>query len=97
MFINKAVELFNILYFSTGERSKKTVQAYSCDLKQFQLFLKKNLKLSSITPEMIETWAIHMKTQKYAPASIQRKLTSLKIFFNYWIRKKKFLILHCGN
>ena len=89
MFICKAIKHFNKLYFSTCDRSVKTVQAYGNDLKQFQGFLKKNIKLSSIAPEMIENWAINLKNQNYAPASIQRKMSSLKVFFNYWVRKKE--------
>lgn len=89
MFIRKAIEQFTVFYFSTCELSEKTYQAYTGDLVQFQMFLDKNIKLSSITPEIIEDWAYDLKDKKYKPATIQRKLTSLKVFFNYWARKKK--------
>lgn len=88
MFLKKAIEQFLEGYFAVRDRSEKTVKAYQGDLKQFQEALDKNYKLSSITPEMIEAWALSMKQNDYAPASMHRKLISVKIFFNYWVKKK---------
>lgn len=89
MYLYKSIEQFSNLYFSTSNHSKKTIQSYKIDLTQFKKFIGKNIKISSIEPEIIENWAIALKEKEYSPASIQRKLTTLKIFFNYWVRKNK--------
>lgn len=88
MYMNKAIKMFLEGYFSTCERSQKTISAYSCDIAHFGKRLGKNLELSSVTSEQIEDWAVNLKNENYAPASIKRKLASLKAFFNYWVRKK---------
>ncbi len=88
MYLRRAIDQFEIGYFETTDRSDKTIRAYIADLKQFHKFLDKNFKLTSITPEMVESYAVHLKKEGYAPASMQRKLMSLKVFFNYWVRKR---------
>lgn len=87
MNILKAKELFFKGYFSTCNRSDKTITAYTFDIAQFIDFVGGELKLSAITSENIELWLNNLKLKNYAPASIQRKSRSLKVFFNYWVRK----------
>jgi integrase/recombinase XerD len=87
MRLKEASEQFLSGYFSTHERSNKTVMAYSLDLNQFQVFAGNDLDLSSLDGESIECWAAHLRKEDYAPASIRRKMVLLKVFCSYWVRK----------
>ena len=89
MYIKKAIDDFGFSYFSTSDLSIKTYNAYLCDLLQFQKYINRNIKLSSVTPELIEDWSKSLKNNNLSPATIQRKLSSLRVFFNYWVRKKR--------
>lgn len=74
-------------YFSTHERRKKTEAAYCSDLSQFQSFVGEDLSLLSLSSAKIEHWAEHLRQEAYAPASIRRKIVTLRVFCSYWIRK----------
>ena len=81
MLLKRAIERFLEGYFSTCQRSKHTIQAYSIDLEQFMEAAGPRLKLTSITPERMEGWAMELKEAGYAPASIRGKFATLKAFF----------------
>jgi integrase/recombinase XerD len=74
-------------YFSTHDRRNKTKAAYYSDLKQFQSFAGECLLLLSLNSASIETWAEHLRQEKYSPASIRRKMVALRVFCSYWVRK----------
>jgi integrase/recombinase XerD len=86
--IPKAVDLFVAGYFSTCKRSPKTLAAYSSDLKQFESAFAAVGELSAVTPDAIEAWAASLESAEYASTSIRRKLASVKVFFNYWVRRR---------
>jgi len=87
--LKKAIDLFLEGYFSTCRRSEKTIQAYTIDLEQFETFLGARSRLERIEPEDLEGWAAELKEAGYASASIRRKFATLKVFFNYWVRKRR--------
>ena len=89
MQLKRAIELFVEGYFSTCERSEKTIQAYSIDLEQFRRAVGLRRRLGNVTPERLEAWAVELKQAGYASTSIRRKFATLKVFFNYWVRKRK--------
>ena len=74
-------------YFSTHERRNKTKTAYSSDLEQFQSFAGAELNLLSLSSANIEGWADYLRQEEYSPASIRRKVVSLRVFCSYWVRK----------
>lgn len=74
-------------YFAVHERRTKTRIAYSSDLEQFQLFIGKGLDLLSLSSADIEQWAAHLRQNEYSPASIRRKIVTLRVFCSYWARK----------
>lgn len=88
MQLSTSIEIFLAKYFAKSQYSKKTVRAYSCDLIQFSCFLKDDPSIQLIKSEHIEDWVISLKLKNYAPTSIQRKIASLKVFFNYYARKE---------
>lgn len=89
MRLQKAVDQFLEGYFATCQRSEKTIKAYTLDLEQFCTFQGSRQSLQGVTPEHLEEWAEELKEAKYASTSIRRKFASLKVFFNYWVRKRQ--------
>ena len=87
MRLGRAIGQFLSGYFATRDRSKKTEKAYACDLEQFGRFAGDERTLESLDPDLIEGWAGELKRREYAPASIQRKMVSLRVFCHYWLRK----------
>jgi integrase/recombinase XerD len=88
MQIDDAIENFLSGYFSTHQRSSKTVRAYSLDLRQFAGFLvAPGLELEGLSADVCEEWASRLKAEGYAPASIRRKFASLRVFLSYWVRR----------
>lgn len=88
MRISKAISEFISGYFSTCKRSPKTLAAYSSDLKQFAAMMPKTASLSDVTPDAIERWASELTSAGYAPTSVRRKLASVTVLFNYWVRRR---------
>jgi len=87
MRLGPAIGQFLVGYFATRDRSEKTYKAYACDLEQVGKFLGASQELAALGPEEIERWAAELKRREYAPASIQRKMVSLRVFCHYWVRK----------
>lgn len=87
MRLKKAIVSFLEGYFSTCRRSPKTIEAYGLDLKQFREFAGSRVCLVNIGPDILEEWAVGLREAGYASASIRRKFASLKVFFNYWVRR----------
>lgn len=87
MRLGRAIGQFLSGYFATRDRSEKTEKAYACDLEQFGKFAGTRKELAAVDPDLIESWAGELKRREYAPASIQRKIVSLRVFCHYWVRK----------
>lgn len=87
MRLGRAIGQFLSGYFATRDRSEKTEKAYACDLEQFGRFAGPRREFDSLDPDLIEAWAGELKCREYAPASIQRKMVSLRVFCHYWLRK----------
>jgi len=74
-------------YFSTHNLSPKTKVAYCSDLAQFREFMGEDLGLLSLGAAVVENWAAHLRQKGYSPASIRRKMVTLRVFCSYWVRK----------
>ena len=59
---------------------RKTLKAYSIDLKQYQIFLAGNHDFLSRV--MVDSFITNLHTQ-YQPKTVKRKIASLKAFFRY--------------
>lgn len=75
--------------------SKHTVKNYIHDLMEFYDYLKRHqpdylldgqIKLKEINPLVLRSY-LTVLFQKNHPASIARKLSSLRTFFQYWVKK----------
>jgi integrase/recombinase XerC len=69
--------------------SKHTLEAYKSDIEQFALFLKKNECSESpfATHLDIRNWIVSMMEQKVSARSINRKISTLKSFYKFLMRK----------
>ncbi|MEN8927753.1 MAG: tyrosine-type recombinase/integrase [Flavobacteriales bacterium] len=84
-------------YFSNYIRNERrlsvhTLVAYQTDLKQFQLFLSDILKINNfteVTHSEIRMWVIHLKEIEISNRSINRKISTLKALYKYFLIQKK--------
>lgn len=71
--------------------SPKTVQAYQNDLEQFFLFVKSQfgeMSIQELGHVHIRSWLAGMHEIKIGPRSINRKISTLKSFYRYLLRKE---------
>ncbi|MBT6579438.1 MAG: tyrosine recombinase XerC [Cellvibrionales bacterium] len=83
--LNKAYALFIEHLTSVRRLSSHTISAYEADLGHFcqHCELAQRLTLSSIDSEWIRQYTAKLHRQGLAPKSIQRKLSSIRSFFNF--------------
>jgi integrase/recombinase XerC len=70
--------------------SLHTVNAYRIDLEQFYNFLETHYGIASITGVnhmIIRSWTVDLMEQKVSARSVNRKLSTLKSFFNFLLRE----------
>lgn len=70
--------------------SGNTIISYINDLKQFSKFVNIDLNSSetlNIKKEHIRNWVIYLFENKYSSTSINRKLSTLKSFFKYLLKR----------
>ena len=70
--------------------SPKTVQSYSIDLDQFIRYCRsvhKNLNLDEVDVKVVRGWVVQLMEEGLAPRSVNRKLTTLKTFYQFLIRE----------
>jgi len=87
MRLDRACAQFLTGYFSTHQRRRKTQTAYQLDLSQFCNFAGVRCDVLRLTGTLIEKWAAHLREAGYSPASIRRKMVTLRVFCGYWVRK----------
>lgn len=72
-------------------RSRHTLSAYESDLKQFEEFIQ-SVGCESVAlagKSEIRSWIIELNDQKRSPNSINRKLSSLRAYFDFMVREGK--------
>lgn len=90
--VRGAVALFVRHYFLLHIRSPKTQAAYRSDLCQFGGSLPRGQTINAISADDIERWLNRLKNMGYAPASLRRKLATLRVFFRFLVRQD---VLQC--
>ncbi len=71
--------------------SRHTIVSYQNDLEDFFDFIVikyGNLSLNEISATLIRTWLVNLKQNKIASKSINRKISTLKSFFKYQLRRE---------
>jgi integrase/recombinase XerC len=67
-----------------------TVRAYKKDLDTFGQFLSHHFAINQpekAQPEMIRTWIVALMDQPLSPASVNRKISALKSYYNYLLKQ----------
>lgn len=71
--------------------SEKTIKSYGKDLMQFESFLRENVdgehNLDQTDADMIREWVSFLMDAGFTSTSVNRKLSSLRSFFRYLIKK----------
>lgn len=70
--------------------SDDTVKAYGEDIRQFQEFGGEDVGLQSpseVVVDVVREWMIHLMNLGYAATSVNRKLSSLRSYYKYLLRK----------
>ena len=70
--------------------SDDTVKAYGEDIRQFQEFGGEDIGLQSpseVVVDVVREWMIHLMNLGYATTSVNRKLSSLRSYYKYLLRK----------
>ncbi len=70
--------------------SEKTVISYEADLNQFEAYLKgvdENLDFIAADADLLRGWVMQLMERKYTETSVNRKLSSLRTFYRYLLRK----------
>ncbi|PIU61658.1 MAG: site-specific tyrosine recombinase XerD [Armatimonadetes bacterium CG07_land_8_20_14_0_80_40_9] len=77
-------EFMNFLNVEKGF-SPNTYLAYSCDLRQFEDFLKKRgeSSFSLVTDNLLFSFQLHLKNKGLTTSSVSRKLAAIKSFYHF--------------
>ncbi len=72
--------------------SGHTIQAYANDLSQFEAYVKIHqagfFTPADIDSDLIRNWMVALMDENVSPVTVNRKLSSLKSFFKYLMKKK---------
>ena len=66
--------------------SKNTILSYENDLQQFVVFCEVNFGIfepNTITERQVRAWIVDLSKQNILPRSINRKITTLRVFFTF--------------
>jgi len=90
--VNRLIDSF--LDYLRYERnySGYTVISYSKDLEQFEEYVKENheglFDPDTIDSDIVRNWIVFLLDSKLSPVSVNRKLSSLKSFFKFLVKKE---------
>lgn len=79
----------NYLRFEKGY-SEKTIVNYGIDLKQFEEFFKsieEEICFQTVDVDLIRHWILFLMEQGYASVSVNRKLSSLRSFYRFLLKR----------
>ena len=71
--------------------SKHTIKSYQTDLNQFEKYCALHYELNSIhlvNYQIIRSWLAHLMNEEVSTKTINRKLSSLKSFYKFLLKKK---------
>ena len=75
--------------------SEKTVLAYGEDISQLREFAQEEIgdfNPAEVTPELIREWIVSLMDKGYASTSVNLKLSSLRSFYKFLLKKKVVLV-----
>ena len=81
MLINDAVELFSQYLLVEKGLSRKTVEAYIADLKQFFLYFDDKQNVEDLSPYDLQSFVLYGASEGRQPATTLRRVSSIKQFY----------------
>lgn len=75
--------------------SEKTIDSYRIDLVQFEGFFKEKdeeLEFTTVDADLVRAWIMSLMDQGYVATSVNRKLSSLRSFYHFLLRKGVALV-----
>ena len=81
MLINDAVELFSQYLLVEKGLSRKTVEAYITDLKQFFKYFKDKKEVEDLSPYDLQSFVIYGSSIGITPSTTLRRASSIKQFY----------------
>lgn len=85
-----------VQYIQSEKRySNHTLTAYKRDLEQFSIFIKEKYEIEnllSVDSEMVRSYIVDSKDVGLKNRSINRKISTLRSFYNYCLREKKISV-----
>ena len=88
--MNDPISLFSAYLAHEKNYSKHTINAYLRDIKQFQHWLKQKngTSLAAADSLHVRTWVAGLHRQGLGGKTLQRKLSSLRSFYQYLVRNR---------
>lgn len=71
--------------------SDKTVISYGTDIAKFEEYFKgldESLDFTAVDSDVVRSWVLKLMDEGYEAASVNRKLSSLRSFYRYLLRRK---------
>ena len=71
--------------------SEKTVVSYGIDLREFEGYFKKadaEIDFTTVDADVVRNWVIHLMDEGRAATSVNRKLSTLRSFYRFLLKKK---------
>lgn len=71
--------------------SERTIESYGADIRDFAFYLNQldeQLSLIDADDSLIRSWIVTMMDKHHAISSVKRRLSSLKAFYKYLLRKE---------
>ena len=71
--------------------SEKTIVSYGTDLKEFEGYFKKvdaEIGFETVDADVVRNWVVHLMDEGRAATSVNRKLSTLRSFYRFLLRKK---------
>ncbi len=75
--------------------SEKTIVSYGTDLTKFEEFFKsvdEEVDFTTVDADVIRSWVVNLMDGGYTSTSVNRKLSSLRSFYRYLLRKKVVVV-----
>ena len=75
--------------------SEKTVVSYGIDLREFEDYFKKadaEIDITTVEADVVRNWVMHLMDEGRAATSVNRKLSSLRSFYRFLLRRKAITV-----
>ena len=75
--------------------SERTIVSYETDLREFEEYFQEvdaGLDFKKIDADIVRRWMVHLKDEGRAATSVNRKLSTLRSFYRFLLRRKEVVI-----